>query len=268
MGYTEKNLLEIALGETGYLEKKTLSMLDDKTANAGSGNITKYAADLYAAGYYNGSKQGVSWCSVFVDWCHYIASGKNKSTAQKISCQSGIYGASCTYSMGYYQAAGRFYKKDPMPGDQIYFGSGKTAEHTGIVEKVADGKVYTVEGNTSVKSGVVSNGGGVFQKSYPLNDPNILGYGRPLYDEEPENLFTDAAHHLDTAKAGAYTVKQCSGLHLRTGASTEHKSLVMLPAGTQVQCLGYYTGDWLRVETADSRVGFCHRDYLVRSEKP
>ncbi len=185
MSYTAKKLLEIALAEAGYLEKKSLSRLDDKTANAGSGNFTKYARDLYAAGYYNGNKQGVAWCSMFADWCHYIAAGKDKALAQKISCQSGVYGASCTYSMGYYQAAGRFFK-DPQPGDQIYFGSGKTAEHTGIVWKVSDGCVFTVEGNTSEKSGVVSNGGGVFQKSYPLNSGKILGYGRPCWQEQEE----------------------------------------------------------------------------------
>ena len=76
--------------------------------------------------------------------------------------------------------------------------------------------------------------------------------------------FTDAAQHCDTAKIGAYKVKQCSGLHLRTGASTECESLVVLPAGTPVICTGYYTGDWFRVETADSRVGFCHSDYLIK----
>lgn len=271
MNYTANKLLEIALAEVGYLEKKSLSMLDDKTANAGSGNYTKYARDLYDAGYYNGSKQGVSWCSVFVDWCHYTASGGNKQLAQSISCQSGIYGASCTYSMGYYKSAGRFYTENPRPGDQIYFGSGKTAEHTGIVYKTDESRVYTVEGNTSAQSGVVSNGGGVFLKSYPQNHSKILGYGRPLYDEEqpmeeeaPEG-FTDAAEHRDTAKTGAYQVKECSGLHLRTGAGTEYESLTVLPAGTPVVCMGDYTGDWLRVETADSRVGFCHTDYLIRS---
>lgn len=184
MSYTAKKLLETALAETGYLEKKTLSQLDDPTANAGSGNFTKYARDLYNAGYYNGNKQGVAWCSVFVDWCHYMASGKNKAAAQKISCQSGVYGAGCTYSMGYYKAAGRFYKKNPQPGDQIYFGSGSTAEHTGIVYQVDANRVYTVEGNTSSQSGVVSNGGGVFRKSYLLTNSRILGYGRPDFAEE------------------------------------------------------------------------------------
>lgn len=186
MNYSANKLLEIALAEEGYFEKKSLSMLDEKTANAGSGNYTKYARDLYEAGYYNGNKQGVAWCSVFVDWCHYMAAGKNKSLAQRISCQSGVYGAGCTYSMNYYKAAGRFYTQAPRIGDQIYFGTGKSAEHTGIVCKVDENRVYTVEGNTSSQSGVVSNGGGVFCKSYPLNHSRILGYGRPNYSEDRE----------------------------------------------------------------------------------
>ena len=38
-------LLSIALAEEGYCEKKSNSNLDDKTANAGNGNYTKY--ELY-----------------------------------------------------------------------------------------------------------------------------------------------------------------------------------------------------------------------------
>lgn len=177
-------LVQTALAETGYLEKRTLSQLDHKIANAGAGNYTKYARDLYEAGYYNGSKQGVAWCNVFVDWCHYIAAGKQKAVAQKVSCQSGPYGAGCKYSMGYYQAAGQFFTKDPKPGDQIYFGTANSVDHTGIVWKVENGRVYTVEGNTSEAAGVVGNGGGVFQKSYLLNHSRILGYGRPVFAEQ------------------------------------------------------------------------------------
>ena len=261
---TPERVLSVATAEVGYLEKKSNSQLDDKTANAGSGNFTKYARDLYAAGYYNGSKQGISWCSVFVDWCHYMVSGKDKALAQEISCQSGIYGASCTYSMNYYKSAGRFYTEDPQPGDQIYIGTGKTAEHTGIVQKVENGMVYTIEGNTSADSGVVSNGGGVFQKSYPITSAKILGYGRPMYQENESG--TEMAEYMDTAKAGTYTVKDCSGLKFRAGAGTEKKVLDTLSAGTLVFCLGYYTGPWLRVETADHRVGFCHSDYLIRGD--
>lgn len=184
MAYTAKTLISIASDEVGYLEKKSLYNLDSKTANAGSGNYTKYSRDLYNAGYYNGSKQGVAWCNVFVDWCHYKASGGDKPFAQWISCQSGPYGAGCKYSMEYYKAAGRFFTSNPIPGDQIYFGTSKSVDHTGIVTKIENGRVYTVEGNTSSQSGVVGNGGGVFEKSYPLTHSKILGYGRPRYGEE------------------------------------------------------------------------------------
>ena len=68
MLYTASNLLKIARAEIGYLEKATVAQLDDKTANAGSNNITKYWVDLHAAGYYQANKQGVSWCDGWVDW--------------------------------------------------------------------------------------------------------------------------------------------------------------------------------------------------------
>jgi hypothetical protein len=182
--YTAQHLISVASAEVGYFEKKSLEMLDRKVANAGSGNYTKYARDLYNAGYYNGSKQGFPWCSVFVDWCHYMAAEKNKAEAQRVSCQSGPYGAGCGYSMGYYKAAGQFYTKDPKPGDQIYFGSASSVDHTGLVVAVDKERVYTIEGNTSGQEGVVSNGGGVFKKSYLLTSRKILGYGRPKFAQE------------------------------------------------------------------------------------
>lgn len=211
MSYTASGFLNIALAEEGYLEKKSSAQLDDKTANAGSANYTKYARDLYAAGYYSGNKQGVAWCSMFVDWCHYMAAGKNKAMAQTVSCQSGIYGASCTCSMNYYQAAGRFYEKNPQPGDQIYFGSGKSSTHTGIVYKTDGNRVYTVEGNTSSQSGVVSNGGGVFKKSYLLTDSRILGYGRPKWGDTESVKIPVFSLSLPVVKKG-YSGKQVRAL--------------------------------------------------------
>ena len=81
MGYTANKLISIARAEIGYLEKASNGSLDSKTENAGSGNYTKYARDLYNAGYYNGDKQGYEWCEVFIDWCHWIASGKDAKLA-------------------------------------------------------------------------------------------------------------------------------------------------------------------------------------------
>ena len=61
MAYYAKTVIDLAEQEVGYLEKASNANLDDKTANAGSGNYTKYARDLYNAGYYNGNKNGYAW---------------------------------------------------------------------------------------------------------------------------------------------------------------------------------------------------------------
>ena len=65
-----EKVLSIARQEIGYLEKRSNSQLDSKTANAGSNNYTKYARDLYP------SLQGQPWCDMFVDWCMVQAFGQ------------------------------------------------------------------------------------------------------------------------------------------------------------------------------------------------
>ena len=80
------DIVTIALAEVGYREKASNASLDDKTANAGAANWTKYARDLAAAGYYNGNKNGYAWCDVFVDWCFFKAYGAVEG--QRIQCQS------------------------------------------------------------------------------------------------------------------------------------------------------------------------------------
>jgi len=186
MSCTAKKIIDLALAEVGYLEKKSASQLDSKKANAGSGNFTKYARDLDAIpNFYNGKKNGFAWCDVFVDWLFVKAFGVK--TAKKLLCQPDkSLGAGCGYSANYYKAKGQFHKQSPKPGDQIFFwDSGKTkVAHTGLVYKVDSSKVYTIEGNTSGASGVIANGGGVCKKSYKLSYGRIYGYGRPKYDEE------------------------------------------------------------------------------------
>lgn len=184
-------LLAVARAEVGYLEKASNSGLDSKTGNAGYNNYTKYAADLDKLGdIYNGPKNGYHWCDVFVDWCFIRAFGKDVGMHMLYQPLKGL-GAGCTYSAQYFQRHGAFFK-NPQPGDQIFFAYGDDGyDHTGIVTKVANGRVYTIEGNTSGGSGVVDNGGGVFEKSYPLGYYLIGGYGRPnynLYKEEKKEM--------------------------------------------------------------------------------
>ena len=184
MSYDPNKVIQVALNEVGYLEKKDKSNLDDKTANAGSKNFTKFARDLDALGFYNGRKNGVAWCDVFVDWCFVQAYGLEaalKLTNQPLGKSN--CGAGCKYSRNYYKKKGQLFDK-PQPGDQIFFypkdGIGGSAiQHTGLVYAV-DGKyVYTVEGNTSGANGVVANGGGVCKKKYSLTYARLAGFGRP-----------------------------------------------------------------------------------------
>lgn len=173
------SLINTALAEVGYLEKNTNASLDSKTANAGYNNFTKYAKELdNIKGFYNGLKNGYSWCAVFVDWCFLKAYGKTDMI--KLTHHT-KYGASCTQSAKQYQSKKQWYKT-PQVGDEIFFGSEIDCSHTGIVYKVDDAYVYTVEGNTSASSGVVANGGGVFTKKYLKTNRSIAGYGRPKYD--------------------------------------------------------------------------------------
>ena len=164
-------IIQTARQEIGYLEKRTNSQLDSKTANAGSGNFTKYARDVDAVPeLLNGNKQGFSWCAVFVLWLFVKLWGAAMAMRMLFLPEKSL-AASCTYWMNYYKAAGRFFK-DPQPGDQVFFGSGDTAEHTGIVTEIKDGRVYTIEGNTSDSCA---------RRSYPLGYYEILGYGIPAY---------------------------------------------------------------------------------------
>ena len=180
-------VIQVALQEVGYLEKKDNSNLDSKTANAGYNNWTKYARDLDKLGVYNFAKNGFDWCDIFVDWCFVQAYGLDNMVKMLYQPLKGL-GAGCTYSMGYYRDNNALLST-PEAGDQCFFSRDgwKTSYHTGLVEKVEGGRIYTVEGNTSNASGVIANGGGVARKSYPIS---MAMYGRPNYSivEEDENM--------------------------------------------------------------------------------
>lgn len=195
MNNVEK-VIAVAKAEVGYLEKRTNSQLDSKTANAGSANYTKYARDLdNIKGYFNGAKNGYQWCAVFVNWCFVKAYGA--AAAKSLLCQpaTNSYAASCMQAVKYFKNKNQFYKT-PKVGDQIFFNdSAGDAAHTGLVYKVDGSRVYTIEGNTSSASGVVANGGAVAEKSYTLGYSRIAGYGRPNYDIETHQEETEMRYN-------------------------------------------------------------------------
>lgn len=192
-------VLNLARNEIGYKEKRSNAYLDDKSANAGGANWTKYARDLDAiTNFYNGAKNGYAWCDVFVDWLFYKSFGA--AEAMQILCQpQRSAGAGCLYSAGYYKNAGRW-SRTPHEGDQIFFSyrAGEVS-HTGIVEKVEGNKVTTIEGNTSDSVG---------RRVYSIGDGSIYGYGRPRWQfatgKGQGSIEIDTEPEVQTSSGQAY----------------------------------------------------------------
>lgn len=218
-------VIAVAVEQIGYKEKRSNSQLDDKSANAGSGNYTKYARDFdqkYPK-WYNGKKNGFAWCDMFVDWCFLTAFGYEK--ALSLLCQpERSAGAGCTYSLRYFKNKGQFYTKDPQPGDQIFFGTSlDNSTHTGIVESVDKKQVRTIEGNTSDQ---------VARRNYSLTNSRILGYGRPAYDA------AGAAAPVTPATPAA---PQTTDVPFRVKISIRNLNIRKGP-GTNYSRTGSYTG--------------------------
>ncbi len=171
-----QKLLNVAVGEIGYLEKKSNACLDDKTANAGAANYTKYGRDMHNL-MPSTMDSPAAWCDAFVDWCFYKAYGAEN--AKKLLC--GSFDDYTVVSAQKYKDSKRWFTT-PQVGDQVFFKNSQRINHTGIVYKVYLNTIYTIEGNTNAGSNeVIANGGCVAQKSYTINHPKIAGYGRPNY---------------------------------------------------------------------------------------
>lgn len=115
-----------------------------------------------------GFSSRVEWCACFVSWaaneCGYIDAGVIPKFA---GC---IQGSNWFKERGLWQD-GSF---TPSAGHIIFFdweGDGET-DHVGIVERVENGTVYTVEGNS---------GDACRQNSYSIGSSVIYGYGIPAY---------------------------------------------------------------------------------------
>lgn len=167
-------VLNLARSEVGYREKASNSQLDDKTANAGAGNWTKYARDLdKLRNFYNTAKNGYMWCDVFYDWLFVKCFGAE--LGRQMLCQPlNSAGAGCMFSVQYYKQYSRWITGNPEPGDQIFFSYAPGEySHTGLVESVSGGVVTTIEGNTSESVG---------RRSYAVGSSTIAGYGRPRWE--------------------------------------------------------------------------------------
>ena len=266
MANTVDKVIDIALAEVGYLEKKSNSKLDDKTANAGSANYTKYGRDMHEI-YPSVMDFPAAWCDAFVDWCFCKAYGV--TTAK--SLLGGNFDDYTVASAQMYKNKKAWYTSNPKIGDQIFFKNSSGICHTGLVYKVDSSKVYTIEGNTSGASGVIANGGGVCKKSYSLTNSKIAGYGRPNYDDvdgatnEVKVVTVDPATAFNKSVAGTY--KTTANLNLRCGAGTSKEIITTMNSGSTVNCYGYYTPvngtKWYLLKFGN-QTGFASSKYLRR----
>lgn len=258
VSYNPQAVLSAALNEVGYLEKATIAQLDDKTANAGSKNYTKYARDLYNARFFNGNKQGAAWCAVFVAWCFFKAYGKEAALTLLCQPEKDNCGAGCGYIVRYFKAKKQWHTSSPQPGDVIVFYDTKMSgfQHTGLVYAVDSDYVYTVEGNTSSESGVIPNGGAVARKKYRHSYARIAGYGRPNWcvsisggTSGSAGGGNDSADSASTssgaaADAGKRVIVTASSVNIRTGNGKQYTRLTAVPQGTALTWVATAENGW------------------------
>lgn len=176
-------ILDIANAEVGYIEKswdayrKNPTVIYDKVAGAGKDNVTKYAKEMDDMGVYNGIKQGYPYCNVFIDWIFVQSVGLDRARELLIG-----FSAGCTQDWNWLKSAGRIVN-NAQRGDLIFF---RNLSHIGIIEKVENGKIYTIEGNTSNEAELITNGGQVAKKIYDINSSVIYGFARPDYEKQKD----------------------------------------------------------------------------------
>ena len=119
-----------------------------------------------------GYNSRVEWCACFVSWCAnecgYIEAGIIPKFA---SCES--EGVAWFKTCGLWQEKGYTQKS----GDIIFFdwadSNDGLADHVGIVSRVENGIIYTVEGNT--------RGDVCKENKYSIDSSVIRGFGTPAY---------------------------------------------------------------------------------------
>ncbi|MGM0167102.1 hypothetical protein IGI39_002082 [Enterococcus sp. AZ135] len=139
------------------------------TSNSGNSDIVKMALNELSESPHQGGQKywswygfnsRVEWCAIFVS---YNAEKAGVSMERFAYCPTGIEN---------FKAKNQWKSRaqKPKDGDIIFFdwnGNG-VSDHVGIVEKVENGRVHTIEGNSGDK---------IARLSYEQNSQYIMGYG-------------------------------------------------------------------------------------------
>ena len=146
---TLPRLIQVALAEVG-------------TAETGN-NETKYGKHMKA--------DKLPWCGSFINWC---ADQAGVDLPNVVSTRAGADA---------FRKMKRWYT-EPKIGDLVFFDfvidDKTTINHIGLVIRVSDKQIVTIEGNTGDSD--QRNGGEVMVKSRALGARSfVVGYGRPTY---------------------------------------------------------------------------------------
>ena len=143
-------MIQVALAENGVVE----------TGN----NETKYGKHMNA--------DKLPWCGSFLNWCADQAGVKVPNV---VSTKAGAEAFKKNNQ----------WHKTPKIGDFVFFDfvidEKVIINHIGLVIRVSEKQIVTIEGNTS-SGGDQRNGGEVMVKSRTLGARSfVVGYGRPAY---------------------------------------------------------------------------------------
>ena len=180
LSFTDKQLAELS----ELLSDKYASLWSQILIGVGTGSdklVTIALSQLGNKGgekYWRwaGSSKRIAWCALFVSWC---ADQAGLRSAGKVP-----YFSFVGDGVHWFKTKGKWIKGSDVtssnydelihPGMLIFFDwleDGKRdghGDHVGIVTKVSNGRIYTVEGN---------NDDAVAKSSYPVGSKSILGFG-------------------------------------------------------------------------------------------
>ena len=177
-GQEQKEMLEKMLADENNVLWSTvlygISSSNGQIVAVALSQVGNVGGEPYWSWY--GFSSHVEWCACFVSWCANECGYIENGVIPKF--------AGCVTGVRWFKERGQWADNsmEPSPGTLIFFDwddpSGVSGpqdgvpDHVGIVEKVEDGRVYTIEGNS---------GDACRQRSYPVGYYEIMGYGIPAY---------------------------------------------------------------------------------------
>ncbi len=179
------DIVGVAQTQIGYTE----GSLEGNVYNKAD-NFQKYGV-WYDEAVENIGASYAAWDTTFVAWCAKQA-GIGSSVIPYVSYTP--YSVSRFKKCGLFQdAISRGGNYTPKAGDLVYFSTANStiASRMGIVTKVDDTMLYTIEGNTHGHSGLMTDCA-VHERQYSLSYANLLGYATPQYKSYAgEDIRTD-----------------------------------------------------------------------------